>query len=246
MDQDKKEMTFEESVIQLLKTLPPPVRSYLVKKKHVPVIERLTARYGLHIDQSDVLERETILLLMGTENPTEFEEALISDGEIPRETVGKILADINTEIFIPLQQQMRESAAASAVSSQVPVASVVPDKSVPETPIAKMVMQHPSVVHTAAPIPPQAPQSPYRMPEGYVPPVPSAPIFRTGVSQTEPVAQPAVPPRIPQPAPHADTTVPASSSLPPHALRPTVTPPPQAPGSSVKEYPTDPYREPIE
>ena len=86
MDQ-QPELTLEESMKQVMQTLPPVIRNYLVQEKYTPVAMSLANKYGLRVDQSGVLEREIMLLLMGVENPTEFAEALTEEAKLDGPTV---------------------------------------------------------------------------------------------------------------------------------------------------------------
>jgi hypothetical protein len=62
-------------------------------------------KYNLRIDQSGVLEREIMLLLMGVENPNEFTQALVEEAKLDQQTVNNIVQDINDQIFIPLRKE---------------------------------------------------------------------------------------------------------------------------------------------
>lgn len=98
----------DQNVAQVMKTLPSFLRKYLAEGKYTPIAKDLMAKYGLRIDQGGVLERETMLLLMGIENPNEFMQSLLEEAKLDQRTVSGIMQDINTQIFIPLRDEMRK------------------------------------------------------------------------------------------------------------------------------------------
>ncbi|MFA6519282.1 MAG: hypothetical protein WCT41_00425 [Candidatus Paceibacterota bacterium] len=108
MDQTKPEPTLEQSIKQVMQILPPPVRSYLAQGKYTAVAQSLTAKYGLRVDQGGVLEREIMLLLMGIENPEEFNQALVTEANLNQQTVSSIVQDVNAQVFSPLREEMRK------------------------------------------------------------------------------------------------------------------------------------------
>lgn len=114
MNQDNQsEPTLEESIKQVMQTLPPAIHEYLSQGKYEPIVQNLAAKYSLHVDQAGTLERETMLLLMGIETPSEFMQTLTNEAQLNQSIVNNIAQDINQLIFIPLRQQ--EEGGASAV-----------------------------------------------------------------------------------------------------------------------------------
>lgn len=126
MSQDQPELTLEESVKQVMQTLPPPIRDYLSRGKYTPVAKELMAKYGLRIDQGGILERGMMLLLMGIEDPAEFSKALVEEAKLDQQTVNGIMQDVNTRIFMPLRDEMRKGAEAIAPRPQIASALSAP------------------------------------------------------------------------------------------------------------------------
>lgn len=122
MDQQAQpELTFEESIKQVMQTLPPVIRNYLGQGKYSVVAENLMAKYGLHIDQGGILEREIMLLLMGIENPDEFTQSLVEEAKLDQKTIDSIVQDVNDQIFIPLREEERKSGGMKAEQPAKPV-----------------------------------------------------------------------------------------------------------------------------
>lgn len=129
-DQTQNELTFEESVEEVMRTLPAPIRAYLSSGKYTQVALGLTRKYNLHIDQGGVLEKELALMLMGIETPEGFQKSL-AEAAIPGDVVLALMTDINQEVFVPLRNQMQHPAQAAR-----PAASLrpTPPKVAPGTP----------------------------------------------------------------------------------------------------------------
>lgn len=249
MDQNPNEPTLEESIKEVMQTLPPPIRQYLAQGKYTFVAKNLMAKYGLRIDQGGVLERELMLLLMGIEKPDEFAESLKNEAAIPEDTVRVIMTDINQEIFIPLQKEMRS--AGSAAPETRPVQAPTPAPA--------------SAPATQSYTPPSAPRNPVSPDTAPLPPkiemprsdaVPAdVPALRHASTVSEEQRA-----RISNIAPRPDAPLPANlpGALPPRAVpeaRPSfgatmtelsaqpLSPQPAAP---ARPYSVDPYREPID
>lgn len=268
MDQNQSELTFDESIKQVLQTLPPSIRVYITQERYTAVAKNLMSKYNLRIDQGGVLEREILLLLMGIEDPNEFIQTLV-EADFNQQTINGIMQDINALIFTPLQEQMR-SGGGNAMPPTQPVRPAIP-------PPRPQVPMQPRPVN--APVPNYAPQRPRISPtpndekllEDHEEPhidikrgslsdaLRSAGVLQPGarferapasapaavsagglrLAQTPQPASPAKPPVAPQPA-SATTPAPPSQPVPPPAPRAPSTPLP------ISRYSTDPYREPID
>ena len=110
------EPTFEEDIKNVLAEVPPQVRTVFASGKVEIVAKNLMLKNRLHIDQGAILEREIILLLLGLHSPDEFTRTLIDEANINQIIVNDISRDINEQIFIPVQQQMRQGASAAPTS----------------------------------------------------------------------------------------------------------------------------------
>lgn len=216
MDQDHQQLTFDESMKEVVQALPPVIRAYLAQSKHTPIAKDLMAKYGLRIDQGGVLEREIMLLLMGVESPEEFMQALIEEAKISEDTVNSITEDVNTQILVPLrEEEVKESIAGKEVVQSALAAAE--NRPIEENPRA-IHHELPQMVRKESGVGREIPiQKPVQSIPKLIVPIPD------------------MPPRSPDqkmvfPTP---TTIPAHDSL--------VNPP-----APVKSYSVDPYREPIE
>ncbi|MEK7604764.1 MAG: hypothetical protein AAB442_03145, partial [Patescibacteria group bacterium] len=118
-----QDQDLEQSVREVMQTLPTILRNYLVQKRYTSVVQNLMTKFNLHIDQAGILEREIMLLLMGVENPDEFMQALASDAQLDQATITSIVQEVNNQIFIPLRQEMEHGGAGAGAAAPAPPAS---------------------------------------------------------------------------------------------------------------------------
>lgn len=264
MDQTQHELTFEESIAQVMQTLPPVIRHYLGQGKYSVVANDLMKKYNLHIDQGGILEREIMLLLMGVESPDEFTQALTEEAKLGQEMIDSIVQDVNTQIFMPLREEEMKS---GGMSEQQSIKSVEP---------AKPMMPPPP--------PPPPPRSvnilsaspAFELPKGMYAPPPQSPRYinqedMSAFIHTVPAQQPKSINRIQTPP--AKTSTPTSpkatqgtaidnsrlledheephiefkKAQPPANLPGALSPQkPSIPTTPAQPYSVDPYREPID
>lgn len=223
-----------------MQTLPPPIRQYLKEGKYSIVAKNLMRKYGLHIDQGGVLEREIMLLLMGIENPDEFAASLKSEAALSEDVVRNIMTDVNQEIFIPLQKEMRNAGnGARETKSSAPSSAPRTSPSIPRSVLPPT--SRPPVSSNSAPLPPKM-----AMPQSKaVPAVPPLTMLPLGEEQKERISNIAPRPSAPPPANLPGAFPPSAAPsikrpAPPLPFRPTT------PAIPAKPYSTDPYREPID
>ncbi|MCX6787785.1 MAG: hypothetical protein NT108_01310 [Candidatus Kaiserbacteria bacterium] len=123
MNPVQPEPTFDESVKQVMQTLPSVVRTYLSQGKYTIVAKSMMTKYGLRIDQGGVLEREIMLLLMGIESPTEFMQTLAEEARLDQKVITSIVQDINAQIFVPLREEERRGGEGS-LTPTAPIVSM--------------------------------------------------------------------------------------------------------------------------
>lgn len=232
MDQNQQDITFDEGLKEVVQSLPPIIRAYLSEKKYIPIMKGLMGRYGLHVDQGGIFEREMVLLLMGVETPEEFARSLQEEAQIPEDVVDNIVADIDEQIFFPLWEEERKES---------------PESSVTET---KKAIHHellPVMRKIQVTSPPQeAPQEQLS----------SSPMSQSGdamgVSEVERTVTPvatsptqAIPKLIiPVPAvPPKTQEKPNPFPIPEYLPETSV---PKTPPAPIQSYTVDPYREPLE
>lgn len=86
-------------------TLPRPVKEAFIR---IDIKKRLWAiaqKNGLRVDQSGILETETLLVLLDLEKTSDFIENLVRGG-VPREIARRIATEVNTEIFEAIRSDL--------------------------------------------------------------------------------------------------------------------------------------------
>ena len=252
MDQNQSEPTLEDSIKQVMQTLPPVILNYLAQGRHTSVARELMAKYGLRVDQGGVLEREIMLLLMGIENPNEFTQALAVEAQVDRTIISSIVKDVNDLIFVPLREE-EEGKGARAPVAPPPQTAKPPVPAVRPAPV--QVAREPLV-------------APAHKEESAVDDVPFAPLPPKVVMPRPVIGFPGRPPvsspslnllqdRAPQVAPENLPGVMLGDRQPPATLEfrkaepraerpsPRVAREPEA-AAPVTTYAADPYREPID
>lgn len=247
-----------EQVIEAYNNAPAPVRAAFNAESTVAVVEDIQVRFSLHIDMAAALGTQIGYLLLGLINPSGFYGQLIALG-IPKTAVDQIVSEVNTKIFIPLQNQMKQGAPVPtqpAPSEPFTMAVPPPRRPIPPPPALFTPPPAPLAPPPVPPIPPPvAPPVPHPVP----PPEPMPHVMvhsmaldmqmmKDGGSPARVFQTSSVPntvPTMPVPPPPAPPIPPPMP--PPRPFSPT---PPNLPGQSptstvpiVKEYSVDPYRE---
>ena len=237
MDQTQQESTFEESIKQVMQTLPPSIRHYLGQGKYSVVASNLMIKYSLHIDQGGILENSLVLLLRGVDNQDEFAAALKDEAKIPENIVSNIMTDVNAQIFVPLREEMRKGTApVTQQQKQTPV-EIRPPQAQPSAPRSGAPSQRPDLRSVLASVTKEVP----KLLEDHEEPHINIGVRDKVQGASPPANLPGVihhPPIIPPPPPPPAPTQPPPPT-PPVPLKPK-------PIVPVAPYSSDPYREPID
>jgi hypothetical protein len=230
-----------EEILKVMKEAPEPVQRIIEDVQTSFIIANFMQKYSLHIDQIGSLAELNRNLLLGLINPEEFLAELTATVKVPDAQAREIMAEINTKIFVPLRDEMRNAGKGPATAQ-------------PVTPVARPVA---ASVPTPAPVQPPAPKS-----------VPAPTIINLIPNGSRPAAAVSVPTRsapaiAPLPPKLSLPGVPAALKpairgvAPINAIQhPPLVPPlaREVPASAPKvvvpaaptSYTTDPYREPVD
>ncbi|HWB33828.1 MAG TPA: hypothetical protein VG753_00690 [Candidatus Paceibacterota bacterium] len=255
-----------------LEQLPEDIRNAILASDFDQKIQAIGKAHNLHIDQSQQLGNETLLVMLGVSPMSGFSDDIAREVRISKGDADKIIADINAQIFAPIRESMKhayEEASAPAEPAEMnpPAMNMSSSKSV-VMPSRAAAMQTPDPL--VPPVPPMRPGP-------AMPPTPATPPL------TPPMSPPSAPPVVPpmgmissaaQPIQIGPTTqlsgmpkpaVPVAPAM--HAAdvvltqktvelspAPVQTAPAAAPASASaasvppkpQPYKADPYREPIE
>lgn len=263
---EPKEMTLEESMKQIMKTLPPVIREYLSQGKYTPVARNLMTKYDLRIDQGGILEREIMLLLLGVESPADFTKSLSDDAGLTREIINNIIQEVNDQIFVPLRKA--EEKGTPVLSAPLPTTHFKLENKIP---IPRPVPEAPKIISTLPPAPMKG------LPPKVFLPRPSTlgEVVRSVLAAPKPIdntklledhEEPhielkkvevppnlpgAMPPReeikpvVPMPHVHPEPVIPKPEVPAPPVVSTPVEPKPIV-STPITSYSSDPYREPID
>lgn len=103
----------DEDLATIVSQLPPSIRAFFASGKVGTIAKSLMQKNQLHIDHGAILSREIILLLLGINDPAEFSKALAEEAKLDQRTINGIVEDVNTQIFMPLRDEMRKETAAA-------------------------------------------------------------------------------------------------------------------------------------
>lgn len=133
--------------------VPRPIREFASGEEVGIVASALAQKYKLHVDASGTLADTITKTLLGFIRPEELPKMLAGSLLLEQSVTSALIGDINTMVFIPLQQRVREATTADTeekVREQDLVGSA-PEELVPEsTPLKATVSSRPG------PLPPLA------------------------------------------------------------------------------------------
>lgn len=227
-----------------------------------------TGKYKLSLDIANQVSNELLLMLLGFTAPDQMFDQFVDMEGLELDVIPDLLADINKEILLPLRGSLNASQAPaqdSAPNPASPAPRTTPPAQPSPQPVSVAIPPIDAPASAAPPMPHPVTEPVMRTMAGDMQAMKEHPEGIPHATVSAPFAQDSTPrpaPTSPVPAPqpvleHAPIPVPPQPIAPAtpapdllsesgHPAR-TVAPPPNLPGAPiVKEYGTDPYREPLE
>jgi len=96
--------TIQEHMKRLPRTLQEAIHASSWERK----ILNIGRKHGLHVDQLEILQTELSLAVLGLIPRDEFVREVAREAEITKENMSKIIEDINSEIFAPIREYLKE------------------------------------------------------------------------------------------------------------------------------------------
>ncbi len=98
----------DQQIQQRLAELPEDVRNTVLSADVGKRIQEIGADNKLHIDQINILENETLMVMLGFTDPSDFADTLIKQLSIPNEAAEKIAGDMAEKLFVPIRESMKK------------------------------------------------------------------------------------------------------------------------------------------
>ncbi len=99
----------QNTIQEHMKTLPHDVQEAIHGSSWERKILDIGRRYGLHVDQLEVLQTELSLAVLGLVGRDEFVKETIHEGGISRQVMDLMILDINREIFEPIRNHLKQT-----------------------------------------------------------------------------------------------------------------------------------------
>lgn len=125
------DIIFQKKLGAQFKSLPRDVQDAILSVDLGKKLADMSKNHALRIDQMNVLENETLFVMMGLESPEKYITNLqkgLGVGEVP---ARKIAEDINTQVFRPIRESLKKIHRIEQEVAEQPIQSVPPIKPEP-------------------------------------------------------------------------------------------------------------------
>lgn len=99
----------KNTIDQHMKMLPHDVQEAIHGSSWERKILDIGRRYGLHVDQLEVLQTELSLAVLGLVGRDEFVKETMREASITRQIMDLMILDINREIFEPIRNHLKQT-----------------------------------------------------------------------------------------------------------------------------------------
>jgi hypothetical protein len=99
----------KNTIDQHMKSLPDDVQEAIHGSSWERKILTIGRKYGLHVDQLEILQTELSLAVLGLTGRDEFVRETMHEARIDKQTMDLMILDINREIFEPIRNHLRKS-----------------------------------------------------------------------------------------------------------------------------------------
>ena len=88
--------------------LPEDLKNAIFSVETADIIQKISKKYGLQIDQMGELASETGLVMMGLTHPKDYIKNLSGRLGVDIDTAKKIAQEVNSEIFLPVKEHLKK------------------------------------------------------------------------------------------------------------------------------------------
>jgi len=151
MAEDTNQM--EQQIRQRIEELPPDIQDAVLSAGLNLKIQALGDSYKLHVDQIQIFGDLVMLMMLGFMSEDDFRRELSAQLQLSSENMERIVADTNTQIFLPIRESMKNFAAKAAA---VDVDETAMQEQTPTPETNKILMTAPSILPATTPAAPAA------------------------------------------------------------------------------------------
>jgi len=113
--------------------LPPKLQEAIASTDISNKLRTISQKHKLLLDQGQILENETYMVLLGIEQAENYKENIKKELSLPEDTATKIANDVGREIFLSIRNTLRESAIKTIESEPVSTNQIFNNEKIPTT-----------------------------------------------------------------------------------------------------------------
>lgn len=98
----------QKIIQEQFKTLPKTLQDAILTADLPGKMKMISEKHKLHIDKAAIFENETMLIMLGLENHTDYADNLKKEMGISDEVAQEITKDVNDQIFLPIRESLKE------------------------------------------------------------------------------------------------------------------------------------------
>ncbi|MCW9054942.1 MAG: hypothetical protein OQJ98_03130 [Candidatus Pacebacteria bacterium] len=134
--------------------LPEKLQQAITSTEVAEKLREIATKYRLHLDQGQILENETYMVLLGIEEAGKYEENIRHELNIPKDQAEKIATEVAQDIFLSVRNELKARTTEVVVSEE---GSMSPTQKLEQT--ASMPPKEPAKTPIAPTISPKRPQT---------------------------------------------------------------------------------------
>jgi len=112
-------------------------------------LQSVGSAHGLHVDQLGALEDETLMVMLGFNNPAEFPAQVAATLNLDEQTAEAIARELSERLFIPIRNSMRAYMEAQLKKVSEPAAAPSTPAAVTAAPQARPIAAQPAIIPTS-------------------------------------------------------------------------------------------------
>ncbi len=169
----------QQQIEKRLAELPEDVRQAILSSDLDQKLRDIAQKHSLHVDQGSALSDETMLVMLGFSDPSEFAGNLAAQLHMPPADAQALAGEVSEQVFLPIRDSMKKfmEARAQAKPAGAPLQAAVQKPSDAPTPAGQTFAPPPVVAPSpiAKPQPPAMPAAERMLTEKTVTPPPASP-----------------------------------------------------------------------